>query len=116
MASRRFPRKRPRVYPLRANARCIARLKKRSATEVAPMLRIAQIMSGDTSTQRNSVTEPIAPRDRDEIVRCLGIIRAHDQRLQRSLAAGSVSETDLIASLEEIERQTSRINQILIET
>ena len=94
--------------------RCIAWLKNRASAEVAPMLQIAQIMSGDASIHRKSAAEPIAPRDRDEIVRCLGIIRTLGQRLQRSLSAGSVSETELIASLEEIERQTGRINQILI--
>ena len=114
MASRRFPRKRLVVYPVLANGRCIAWLKKGAPGEVAPMLQIAQIMSGDASTHRNSAAEPIALRDRDEIVRCLGIIRTHGQRLQRSLSAGSVSETELIASLEEIEHQTGRINQILI--
>src|SRR5215211_2742486 len=99
MASPRFPRKRPILYSVLANVRCIAWLKKRAPGEVAPMLQIAQIMSGDASTHRNSVTEPIAARDRDEIVRRLDIIRAHGRRLQRSLAAESVSETELIASL-----------------
>ena len=73
-------------------------------------------MSGDASTQRKPITEPISPRDRDEIARCLEIIRTHGQRLQRALTVDAVSEDALIASLEEIERQTGLINQILSDT
>ena len=80
------------------------------------MLRNAQIMSNDAFTPRKPITEPISPRDRDEIARSLEVIRAHGRRLQRALTAESVGEAELIASLEEIERQTGVINRIVGDT
>lgn len=65
--------------------------------------------------QQKPIPESLVAAERDAISRCLDVIRAHGQQLQHALTAETVDEAALIASLEEIERQTSRINQILID-
>jgi len=72
-------------------------------------------MDGDTSSRRKQFDEVIGPQALEEIERCLLVIRGRGQCLQRSVAAGKMQEAELIAGLEEIDFQTGRINQILID-
>ena len=72
-------------------------------------------MDADTSSQRKPSDEAISRQARDEIERCLLMIRKQGRALRRALSAESTRADELIAGLQEIDLQTGRINQILID-